>query len=243
MPPGTRFYRGRWFIISLYTFSSTQFMDDTGYTLTPEEIRVLGVLIEKSFVSPDTYPLSINALTNGCNQLTARDPVMTLSEQEVQEAVDRLVALKLVSRRDQPSGRVAKYEHQLRLRHSLSPSGQAVLAILLLRGPQTAGEIRQRSERLHRFDDIAQVETVLEYLGEKNPSMVVDLPRPPGTKEPRYMHLLGGHEMAEAAQSGHAAAAATRGGKLAELEAEVGRLREELDALKSDFQTFRQQFE
>jgi uncharacterized protein YceH (UPF0502 family) len=218
---------------------------EPGFDLDLAEVRVLGVLIEKSFITPDAYPLSINAITTGSNQLTAREPLMSLSEAEVQAAVDSLIARRLVSKRDQQSARVAKYEHLVRLRHSLPPAEQAVLAILLLRGTQTAGELRQRCERLHRFDDVAAVETVLEHLAEKYPPLATALPRAPGTKETRHVHLLGGdalvQEMAEA-QAGGAAAGGGRG-RIAELEDEVRRLREELDALRDAFATFRQQFD
>ena len=216
---------------------------EPGFDLDPAEVRVLGVLIEKSFITPDAYPLSINAITTGSNQLTAREPVMSLSEAEVQAAVDSLIARRLVSKRDQQSARVPKYEHLVRLRHSLPPAEQAVLAILLLRGAQTAGELRQRCERLHRFDDVAAVETVLEHLAEKYPPLVTALPRAPGTKETRHVHLLGGdalvQEMAEAQSGG----AGDGRGRIAELEDEVCRLREEFDALRDEFATFRKQFD
>ena len=216
-----------------------------GFDLDAAEIRVLGVLIEKSFITPDAYPLSINAITTGANQLTAREPVMSLSEPEVQAAVDSLIARRLVSKRDQQSARVAKYEHLIRLRHSLPPAEQAVLAILLLRGAQTAGELRQRCERLHRFEDVAAVEAVLEHLAEKYPPLAAALPRAPGTKETRHVHLLGGdaavQEMAEA-QAGIAAAGGGRG-RIAELEDELRRLREEFDALRNEFAAFRKQFD
>ena len=218
---------------------------EAGFDLDPAEIRVLGVLIEKAFITPDAYPLSSNAITTGCNQLTAREPVMNLSEAEVQAAVDSLIARRLVSKRDQASARVAKYEHLVRLRHSLPPAEQAVLAILLLRGAQTAGELRQRCERLHRFDDVAAVDAVLEHLAEKYPPLVTALPRAPGTKETRHVHLLGGdaavQEMAEA-QAGGAAGSGGRG-RIGELEDEVRRLREELDALREAFAAFRRQFD
>lgn len=219
---------------------------DAAFDLDPIEIRVLAVLIEKAFVTPDAYPMSLNALLNGCNQLTAREPVMSLDESAVQAAIDSLLARRLVSRRDQASARVAKYEHQVRLRHSLPPPEQAVLATLMLRGAQTAGEIRSRCERLHRFDDIATLESTLEHLTEKYPPMVASLPRAPGTKETRYMHLLGGDEPLQAAieaqASGLPAPSISRG-RSAELEEEVRRLRDELDALKTDFANFRRQFE
>ncbi|TAH50194.1 MAG: DUF480 domain-containing protein [Betaproteobacteria bacterium] len=216
-----------------------------GFDLDPVEIRVLGVLIEKAFVTPDAYPLSINAIVTGSNQLTAREPVMAISEGEAQAAIDSLMARKLVSRRDQAGARVPKYEHLVRVRHSLPPAEQAVLATLMLRGAQTAGEIRQRCERLHRFDDIAAVDAVLEHLAEKFPPMVATLPRAPGTKEVRHAHLLGGaalfEEMAEA-QAGGSGGPAGRG-RIAELEDELARLRSEVDTLRRDFDTFRQQFD
>ncbi|ENO74676.1 YceH family protein [Thauera mechernichensis] len=224
---------------------ATETQPEAGFDLTPAEIRVLGVLIEKSFITPDAYPLSINAVTTGCNQLTAREPVMSLSEAEVQDAIDSLMARRLVSKRDQASARVPKYEHLVRLRHSLPPAEQAVLAILLLRGAQTAGELRQRCERLHRFDDVAAVEAVLEHLADKYPPLVAALPRAPGTKETRHVHLLGGdaavQEMAEAQSLGTAAGSAR--GRIGELEDEVRRLREELEALRSEFAEFRKQFD
>lgn len=216
-----------------------------GFDLDPIEIRVLGVLIEKAFVTPDAYPLSVHGIVTGSNQLTGREPVMNLSDDEVQGALDRLMARKLVSRRDQASARVAKYEHLVRLRHSLPPPDQAVLAVLMLRGAQTAGEIRQRAERMHRFDDIAAVERVLEHLAEKYPPMAAALPRAPGTKETRFAHLLGGSAafdaLGEALASGQSAMPAR--GRSAELEEEVRRLREEVDWLRSEFDKFRAQFE
>lgn len=215
-----------------------------GFDLAPAEIRVLGVLIEKAFVTPDNYPLSVNAIMTGANQLTGRDPVMNLSEADVQDALDRLMARKLVSRRDQAGGRVPKYEHLIRLRHSLPPPEQAVLATLMLRGAQTVGEIRQRCERMHRFDDIGAVDKVLEHLAEKYPPMVAALPRAPGTKETRHAHLLGGSDafalMGEAVASGQGGGGR---GRTAELEDEVRRLRDEFDALRSEFEKFRSQFD
>ena len=214
-----------------------------GFDLDAAELRVLGVLIEKAFITPDAYPLSINAITTGSNQLTAREPVMSLSEAEVQAAVDSLIARRLVSKRDQQSARVPKYEHLVRLRHSLPPPEQAVLAILLLRGAQTAGELRQRCERLYRFDDVAAVETVLEHLAEKYPPLAATLPRAPGTKETRHVHLLGGEvAVEEMAESQHAGGGGGRS-RIAELEDEVRRLRVEFDALRDEFATFRKQFD
>ncbi|ENO90733.1 YceH family protein [Thauera linaloolentis] len=218
---------------------------EAGFDLDAAEVRVLGILIEKAFITPDAYPLSVNAIVTGCNQLTAREPVMHLSEAEVQAAIDSLIGRRLAAKRDQPSARVAKYEHLVRLRHSLPPPEQAVLATLMLRGAQTAGELRQRCERLHRFDDIAAVDAVLEHLAEKYPPLATPLPRAPGTKETRHAHLLGGQaaveEMAESQQAGSGGAGGR--GRIAELEDEIRRLREDFDALRGEFDTFRQQFD
>lgn len=219
--------------------------DQDGFDLGPVEVRVLAVLIEKSFVTPDNYPMSINAIMTGCNQLTGRDPVMELSEQAVQDAIDSLIDRRLVSQRDSASARVAKYEHLIRLRHSLPPDEQAVLALLMLRGPQTVGEIRSRSERMHRFADTGEVDRILEHLADKYPPMVQALPLAPGTKEIRHVHLLAGGEAARAMAEGlgSATSGAARGSRVAELEDEVRRLRQQVEWLTSEFETFRKQFE
>ena len=214
-----------------------------GFDLDDFEVRVLAVLIEKAFVTPDTYPLSVNGLVTGCNQLTGREPVMSLSEATVLATLDRLAERGLVTQRHQAGARVAKWEHQIRLRHSLTPPMQAVLAILMLRGAQTVGEIRARCERLHAFATPAEVEEVLERLSDKYPPMVIQLPKAPGTKEARYTHLMSG----EAAAQQHAfesqgEAAAPRGSRVGELEEEVRRLRQQLEWLTSEFEAFRNQF-
>lgn len=216
---------------------------DTADTpLSPAEIRVLGVLVEKSFVTPDTYPLSVNAIVTGSNQLTGREPVMSLSEHEVRDALTGLQTRRLVSQRDQAGARVAKYEHLLRMRYSLPPAEQAVLAMLMLRGPQTTGEIRQRCERMHSFADLAAVELALEHLADKYPPLVTTLPRLPGMKEARHAHLLAGEEgLAEFAQA--ASANASPRSSRQDLEEEVQRLRTELDALRAEFDAFRAAFD
>ncbi len=221
---------------------ATSATDDIGFSLDAAQIRVLGVLIEKSFITPDAYPLSLNAILTGSNQLTAREPVLSLSEAEVQQAIDGLIALRLVAKRDQAGARVAKYEHLVRLRHSLPPPEQAVLAILLLRSAQTAGELRQRCERLHRFDDVAAVEAVLEHLAEKYPPLATALPRAPGTKETRHAHLLGGETAIQELIESQASASGSRG-RIGELESELALLRSELAALRAEFESFRQQFD
>lgn len=218
----------------------------TGYDLTPFEIRVLGVLIEKAFITPDNYPLSVNSIITGANQMTGRDPVLVLGEADVQQAIDSLMARKLISKRDQASARVAKYEHLVRLRHSLPQPEQAVMATLMLRGPQTPGEIRQRCERMHTFTDLAAVEAVLDHLADKFPPMVAALPRAPGTKETRYAQLLGGEDTLEqfALMASQAADARPRShGAVAELSEDVRRLRDELDTLREEFAQFRAQFD
>ena len=215
-----------------------------GFDLDDFEVRVLAVLIEKAFVTPDTYPLSVNSLVSGCNQLTGREQVMSLSEATVLATLDRLAERGLVSQRHQDGARVAKWEHQIRLRHSLSPPMQAVLAILMLRGAQTVGEIRARCERMHAFGSPAEVEEILEKLGDTYPPRVIQLPTAPGTKEARYTHLMSG----EAAASQHAFdtagdAAAPRGSRVGELEEEVRRLRQQLEWLTNEFEAFRKQFQ
>jgi uncharacterized protein len=157
--------------------------------LSPVECRVLGVLIEKQLTVPDTYPLSLNALVAGCNQKTARQPVMELSEAQVQEAVDELRSLSLVL---QSSGsRVSRYEHNTQRVLALPSQSVVLLALLMLRGPQTAAELRIHSERMHRFADTSSVEAFLDELASRDPPLVVRLPRAPGMREARWAHLVG----------------------------------------------------
>ena len=158
------------------------------------EARALGVLVEKSLTVPDSYPLSLNALTLGCNQKTARDPVLAASEGEVQVAVDALKSLALAF--ESSGSRVARYEHNLGRALGVPSQSVALLATLLLRGPQTAAELRTGAERLHRFADVSAVEGFLEELAarpaDKGGALVLKLPRAPGAREPRWAHLLCG---------------------------------------------------
>lgn len=214
--------------------------------LDPFEVRVLAVLAEKEALTPDNYPLSLNALTNGCNQLSSRDPVMSISEDTVQDVLERLVQKKLVSEVRQAGARVAKYEHRMRMKWSLEQDKLAVLVILMLRGIQTAGEIRSRSGRVHDFSTVADVETALQFLIDKYPPVVARLPRAPGTKETRYAHLLSGDEVLErqeVAASFSSGVETPRQDRIAQLEAEVLKMRGEMDALKAQFEEFRKQFE
>ncbi len=158
------------------------------------EARVLGVLIEKAHTVPDSYPLSLNSLVLGCNQKTARDPVLGASETEVQVAIDALKSMNLVF--EASGSRVTRHEHNLGRALALPSQSVALLAALMLRGPQTASELRGNAERLHRFADLSSVEAFLDELAErpldKGGALVVRLPRAPGAREPRWAHLLGG---------------------------------------------------
>lgn len=211
------------------------------------EVRVLAVLAEKEATTPDNYPMSLNALVNGCNQLSSRDPVMAISESTVVEVLDRLAQKKLVSVINQAGARVAKYEHRMRIKWMLEQDKLATLTILMLRGLQTAGEIRNRCGRLHEFSSVAQVETCLEFLMDKYPPLVAKLARAPGTKEPRYAHLLSGEEVLEqqevAASFSANLSTTPQRDRLAQLEEEVAQLRVQLDALTQQFGQFQQQFE
>ncbi len=218
---------------------------DGAAVLDPIEIRVLAVLAEKEALTPDNYPMSLNAIVNGCNQLSSRDPVMQLTDEVVQDTLQRLIERKLVNGISQAGARVIKYEHRMRIKWTLEQDKLAVLTVLMLRGLQTAGEIRTRSGRLHEFKSVAEVETALQFLIDKYPPLVARLERAPGTKEPRYGQLLGGEItiVAGSEQVNSAAAGMTQGGRLQQLEQEVAALRGELEELKAQFEAFRQQFQ
>jgi uncharacterized protein len=217
---------------------------DAAAVLDPFEIRVLAVLAEKEALTPDNYPLSLNAIVNGCNQLSSRDPVMALSDEAVQDVLQRLMQRKLVNGITQAGARVTKYEHRMRIKWSLEQDKLAVLTILMLRGLQTAGEIRTRSGRLHDFKSVADVETALQFLIDKYPPLVARLALAPGTKEPRYGQLLGGEAALAREESAFGAASAPQsGGRIAQLEQEVAALRSEVAELTAQFETFRRQFE
>lgn len=194
--------------------------------LTHVECRVLGVLVEKQLTVPDTYPLSLNALTAGCNQKTARVPVMELTDAQVQQAVDDLKYLSLAN---QSSGsRVSRYEHNAQRVLGVPSQSVVLLTLLMLRGPQTAAELRIHSERMHRFADVSSVEGFLDELSEREPPLVVKLARAPGTREHRWAHLLAGPVDAPAAVPGDAEsgrAAVPAAAELQALRAEVAELR------------------
>ena len=212
--------------------------------LDPFEVRVLAVLAEKEALTPDNYPLSLNTLTNGCNQLSSRDPVMQLSEETVADVLQRLMQRKFVNEITQAGARVVKYEHRMRIKWTLEQDKLAVLTILMLRGLQTAGEIRTRSGRLHDFKSVAEVEQCLQFLIDKYPPLVSKLALAPGTKEPRYGHLLSGEAALARQESAFGTVSSPiAGGKTAQLEQEVAALRAEVDELKAQFASFKQQFE
>lgn len=198
--------------------------------LTPTEARVLGVLMEKEKTTPDVYPLTVNALTAGCNQKTSRDPVMSLSETEVQEALEELRSRVLVIDTFGASGRVLRYAHNFPKVYGVPAAAAALLAILTLRGPQTVSELRANCERLYRFADASSVEGYLEELATRPAgALTVRLPKQPGSREHRWAHLLCGEATVAASES---ISAGVDQEDYAALLARVARLEEELAELR-----------
>lgn len=198
------------------------------------ESRVLGVLAEKQRTVPDTYPLTLNALVAGCNQKTSRDPVMDVSEAEVAAAIDSLKSHTLVI--ESSGGRVARFAHNMERVLQVPTQSSALLTVLMLRGPQTAGELRLNTERMHRFADISAVEGFLNELADRSAgALVMELPRQPGSRENRWAHLLCGPVSAEmlAAPVASGGGADVSLGEIAALKANVARLEDEVDALKA----------
>ena len=217
--------------------------------LSDVEVRVLGALVEKETTTPEYYPLSLNALINACNQKSNRDPVMTLDEEAVRPALRSLSDQAMV-RSAGGDSRVAKFEHRLNELYNFHRHEIAVLCVLLLRGPQTPGELRTRTERMYAFEDLEAVHSALHLLMRREPPLVKILPRQPGTKESRYMHLLSGDTApTEHGSTEHAAEAQTPskisqdGDRVAQLEAEIVELRRELNTLREQFATFQKQFQ
>ena len=233
-------------------------------TLTPIEARVLGALIEKEITTPEYYPLSLNALANACNQKSNREPVLHLEENDIRRALNDLESQSLV--RSVGDSRVTKFEHRLQEAFNFYRPEIAVICELLLRGPQTPGELRTRASRMHPFEDLESVHSALQRLAKREPPMVVILPRQPGTKEARYAHLLGEHspleigaaEAAAAEASPHPRAETSLGTPIsrlapsaasqpspsvAALTEEVAQLRQQIADLQSQFAAFRKQFE
>ncbi|HWR49814.1 MAG TPA: YceH family protein [Bryobacteraceae bacterium] len=210
--------------------------------LDAPEARVLGALIEKDLATPEYYPLTRNALVAACNQKNNREPVVAYDEETVESAIDGLRQKHLLAVITGAGLRVPKYRHLIGELYNLGRRELALLCVLMLRGPQTLGELRDRTERMHSFADLEEVEGVLGRLIERTPEpMVTRLPRQPGTKEPRFAHLLGGSAPIEAVAD--PTPLAPRADRVAALEAEVTRLRSELEELQRDFREFRRMLE
>jgi hypothetical protein len=204
------------------------------------ETRVLGVLVEKQHTVPDSYPLSLNALTLGCNQKTARDPVINASEGEVLAAIDTLKSLHLVF--EGSGSRVVRFEHNMARGVGIPGQSVALLASLMLRGPQTAAELRLNTERMHRFADISSVEGFLEELASHDPPFAVKLARAPGAREPRWAHLMSGPVDAEVYVASAASGASGAAGGVTVLDlSEVAALRTEQQRMAREIERLRAQ--
>lgn len=214
--------------------------------LNENEARILGSLVEKQLTTPEYYPLTLNALVNACNQKNNREPVMSLGESAVSTSVEHLRDRNLIYVFYGSTSRVPKYKHMLPSVYELEPSETAVMAVLLLRGPQTLGELRTRTERMHEFQGLGEVQETLDGLSRRDEPLVVKLPVLPGQKEARFAHTLSGEIDIEALAAAHptrTAAAGASADRIAKLEEEVTALREEVESLKSTFDEFRKQFE
>ena len=227
--------------------------------LNPAQARVLGALVEKDITTPEYYPLSLNALVNACNQKSNREPVMTLDEDAVRDALAGLQEYRLAGPASGADSRVQKYEHRMQEVFNFDRRETAVLTVLLLRGPQTPGELRGRTERMYRFDTLDDVQAALQKLMQRNPPLTAILPRQPGSRESRYAHLLSG-PVQDGATAGHTQSsertqsfatddhlgtevASHLEDQIATLRQEVTTLHQEINDLKSQFATFRKQFE
>jgi hypothetical protein len=227
--------------------------------LNPIQARVLGALVEKDITTPEYYPLSLNALVNACNQKSNREPVMTIDENAVRDALAGLQEYRLAGPASGADTRVQKYEHRLQEVFNFDRRETAVLTVLLLRGSQTPGELRGRTERMYRFDTLDDVQAALQKLMQRNPSLAAILPRQPGSRESRYAHLLSGpvqegatpSQSSEQTQSFSSATNDHLGSdavshledQIATLRQQVATLHQEINDLKSQFATFRKQFE
>jgi hypothetical protein len=211
--------------------------------LSDVEARVLGSLLEKDITTPDYYPLSLNALINACNQKSNRDPVMNLDEDQVRQALHALSGKRLAASVSSADSRVTKYEHRLQEAFNFTRGETAVIGVLLLRGPQTPGELRGRTERMHRFEDLSEVQAVLQRLMQREPPLAVVLPRQPGTKEARYMHLFCGEPEGWEPSAPAPALSVDDTDRIARLEDELKTLRAELEELRGQLADFRRQFE
>jgi uncharacterized protein len=217
--------------------------------LNEVEARVLGSLIEKDLTTPEYYPLSLNALLHACNQKSNRDPFMNLDEDAVRQAMRSLEKKELAGPADNMESRVTKYEHRLQEAYNFTRHEIAILCELLLRGPQTPGELRNRADRMHKFEDLGIVQSTLQRLMKREPPLAKVLPKQPGTKEARYAHLLcgdvAGWEPPESIAAGIGSATGGTGAseRMTRLEEEVAGLREQVADLQQQLAAFRKQFE
>lgn len=217
------------------------------FILTEIETRVLGSLIEKDITTPDYYPLSLNGLVNACNQKNNRDPVMTLDETAVREALSTLQEKRLAGPASGADSRVTKYEHRSQEVFNFDRREIAIVCVLLLRGPQTPGELRGRTDRMYHFEALEDVVSTLDRLAHREPPLAAMLPRQPGTKESRYMHLFSGEAPAAAEVAQAPTPVTTSSGstteRIAKLEEDVATLRSELSEIQQQLAAFRKQFE
>lgn len=213
-------------------------------SLNEIEVRVLGSLIEKQTTTPDYYPLSLNALTNACNQKSSREPVMSLTEDDVREALHALEQKGLTQVAKGTEGRVAKFEHRFQEIYNLTRGENAVICVLLLRGPQTPGELRGRTERMYSFDDVEQVQSTLQRLADREPSLVTMLSRQPGRKENRFVQTLSPYsETVSSLAEAEKQVSSTDESRIARLEEEVAELRGQVNDILQQFADFRKQFD
>jgi uncharacterized protein YceH (UPF0502 family) len=214
--------------------------------LNEMEARVLGALLEKEITTPDYYPLSLNSLVNACNQKSNRDPVMNVDEDSVRDALRTLQDNSLARSVSAVDSRVTKYEHRLQEAFNFDRREAALFCELLLRGPQTTGELRMRAERMHPFDDLSEAQSALLRLMNREPPLVKVFARQPGTKESRYIHLLSGDVKRVSSTDGREVPAAPEGEKMdgfSRLSSEMAELRRDVADLKQQFAAFRKQFE
>jgi uncharacterized protein YceH (UPF0502 family) len=221
-------------------------MSEVQLHLSETEARVLGSLIEKDVTTPDYYPLSLNALVNACNQKNNRDPVMSLDENAVRDALLSLQERRMAGPAGGADSRVTKYEHRLQEVFNFDRREIAIVCVLLLRGPQTPGELRGRTERMYRFETLDDVQSALQKLMDRQPSLVRVLPRQPGTKESRYMHLFSGDVSPDFVSAAPVGVARPAGdpleSRIANLESEVLSLSSELAELRRELGEFKRQF-
>ena len=213
--------------------------------LNEYELRVIGALVEKQIATPDYYPMTLNALTNACNQKNHRDPVVAYDDGTVTKALDSLREKKLAYTFHGSEARAVKYGHVFPKAYDLNEAGTALMVVLILRGPQTPGELRSRTGHLRTFENLPEIESLLQGFASRTEPLVVKLPRQPGSRESRYAHLLGGEINVEQFEQAESAPRSARGGdeRVAKLEEQVAALQNEVNELRQQLAEFRKQFE